>query len=103
MARPSRSRAPSITTGELSQFEHDVAVVAASMLDGGGCDFVEAYVLERAGLDVAAGELDDVGDEGAELLGLIEQVGQESCTGSARVERLALFLDAGPRGSCAMR
>ena len=92
MARASRSRAPSITTAELCSSNDDVAVVAASMLDRGGCDFVEAYVFERAGLDVAAGEFDDVGHERAELLGLIEQVGQQTSTG-LRGERLALFFD----------
>ena len=91
MARPSRSRAPSITTAELCSSNDDVAVVAASMLDRGGCDFVEAYVFERAGLDVAASEFDDVGHERAELLGLIEQVGQEPSTGLRGERRRAVL------------
>ena len=60
------------------------------MLDRGGRDLVEAYVLERAGLDVAAGEFDDVGHERAELLGLIEQVGQQPGPGLRGERRRAV-------------
>ena len=68
--------------------------MAARAVDGLGHELVEADVLDRRGGVAVAGELDEVGDEVAELLGLLDDVvEQRVALGLRQVRRVAQDLD----------
>ena len=97
-ARPSRSGTPSSAAGSSADRELDVRRVPAGPLHCLGDERVESHVVHLVGGLVAARELDQVGDQGGQLLRLVDHVVEQGAAlGRCQVLLLEQQLGVGPQ------